>query len=155
MGLITSFSPRRQLHRIKPFAEYPTPTTVGFSYASGLAGGQPATTCGLEACSPASKQCLHLNPCKIWLQTQTKVECLWNESIGKCPKNIPIYTSNSIDAFSLPLQQTCSKRFGVWPPTRPWTPRRRLDVRESFAEIRGTAVLRDHSAENLGVLRGL
>ena len=31
--------------------------------------------------------------------------------------------------------------FGVWPPTRPWTPCRRLDVRESFAEIRGTAVL--------------
>jgi hypothetical protein len=84
---------------------------VGFSYVSGLAGGQPATTCGLEACSPASKQCLHLNPCKIWLQTQTKVECVWNESIEKCPKNIPIYTSKSIDAFSLPLQQTCSKCF--------------------------------------------
>ena len=66
-----------------------------------------------------------------------------------------IYTSKSIDACSLPLQQTCSKRFGVWPPPRPWTPRRRLDVRESFAEIRGTAVLGDHSAENLGVLRGL
>lgn len=130
---------------------------TSFLCVSGLAGGQPATTCGFEACSPASKRfvCTSI-PARSGCRLKRKWSVDGMNPSKNAKKKKSIYTSKSIDAFSLPLQQTFSKRFlGFGHQPDPGHPGRRLDVRESFAEIRGTAVLRDHSAENLGVLRGL